>query len=396
MNFRCDYTTFILNITEERSLEVNWPSGYKMARRQWIIVLDRMIAMDIFKTLMSVWSVLVVIIVSKKFIKVLEKAIEGQVSNETLIKILGLKTLVASVDFLPAAVFMAILMVLGRMYRDQEMSAVSSAGGGSGTIYRSVFLLILPLSILATVLSLYSAPWAEDRMEHLISQDEQSADIRGIAEGKFSEYSQGDLVFYVEKIENKEMQKVFVQQRKNGNLGIINSKAARLVDHEDGRYLIFKDGERVQGIPGKLNYVTEQFNEYGVRLDDQESTVKYNRAALTTMALWNSTTTQDQAELQRRLSIPFGIILLSFLAVPLAQISPRGGVYGNMLIGFLIYFSYGNLLRTCQAWVVKGTLSSWQSGFGVNTVMLLTGMILLARLYGWQWLFIKIKKMVSR
>ena len=29
----------------------------------------------------------------------------------------------------------------------------------------------------------------------------ESADIRGIAAGKFSEYSQGDLVFYVEEID---------------------------------------------------------------------------------------------------------------------------------------------------------------------------------------------------
>ncbi|MGR9087476.1 MAG: LPS export ABC transporter permease LptF [Gammaproteobacteria bacterium] len=377
-------------------MQANWPIGYKTVQRPWIIVLDRMISLDILKTLTAVWSVLVVIIVSKKFIKVLERAIEGQVSNETLIKILGLKTLVASVDFLPAALFMAILMVLGRMYRDQEMSAVASAGGGSGTIYRSVFLLVLPLSILAAGLSLQAAPWAEDRMEHLISRDEQSADLRGIAEGKFSEYSQGDLVVYVEKItKNNEMQKVFVQQRGKGKLGIINAGAAQIHDLEHGRYVVFNQGERIQGIPGRLNFISEQFDEYGVRIDEKESAVKYNRAALSTLKLWDSKLTYDMAELQRRFSIPLGTLLLSFLAIPLAQISPRGGVYGNMLIGFLIYFCYGNLLRVSEAWVIKGTLTAAQSGAAVNSIMLLVGMILLARLYGWQWLRIRIRKVVS-
>ncbi|MGR9037383.1 MAG: LptF/LptG family permease, partial [Gammaproteobacteria bacterium] len=82
-----------------------------------------MIAKDLLKTLLSVWIVIVVIIVSKSFIRVLDKAIEGQVSNETLAWLLGLKTIVAGVAFLPASIFMAILMVLGRMYRDQEMAA---------------------------------------------------------------------------------------------------------------------------------------------------------------------------------------------------------------------------------------------------------------------------------
>ena len=62
------------------------------------------------------------------------------------------------------------------------------------------------------------------------------------------------------------------------------------------------------------------------------------------------------AELQRRFSIPLGMLLLSFIAVPLAQIAPRGGVYGNMLVGFLIYFSYGNLLRVSQSWVINETI----------------------------------------
>lgn len=356
-----------------------------------------MIAMDILQTLLSVWSVIVIIIVSRKFIKVLEKAIEGQISNETLMKIFGLKTLVAGIDFLPAALFMSILMVLGRMYRDQEMSAISSAGGGSGTIYRAVFLLVFPLSLLSVGLSLYSSPWAEDRMENLMSQDEQSSDIRGVAEGKFSEYSQGDLVFYVEKIsKDKEMHKVFVQQKQGDSLGVINAESARIKDLADGRYVVFKHGERVQGQPGKQDFIIEQFAEYGVRIEEKESSVRFNRAAVKTEVLWNSAITHDQAELQRRISVPLGVLLLSFLAVPLAQISPRGGVYGNMLIGFLIYFSYGNLTRTSQAWIIKGTLSAGVGGFGVNILMFLIGMVLLARLYGWQWLVLKIKEKVSK
>lgn len=103
--------------------------------------------------------------------------------------------IVATVEFLPVALFMSVLMVMGRMYRDHEMAAVASAGGGAVTIYRAVFLLVIPLSIIATVLSLYVSPWAESRADKLIQHDEESAELRGIAAGKFTEYSHGDLVF---------------------------------------------------------------------------------------------------------------------------------------------------------------------------------------------------------
>ena len=377
-------------------MEADWPEGYKMGRRKLVTVLDKMIVHDLLKTLLSVLTVIVVIIVSRKFIRILDEAIAGQVSNETLLSILGLKTISATVEFLPVALFMAVLMVMGRMYRDQEMSAVASAGGGAGTLYRAVFLLVVPLSVLSLGLSLYVSPWAEANVDQIMKQGEESADLRGIAAGKFSEYSQGDLVFYVEKIsDDKKMHNVFVQNRQNGNMDIINAEAARIEDLADGRYIIFENGEQVRGQPGTLNYVIEQFVEYAVRLETKESVVDLNRQALAVDLLWGSKVKAYIAELQRRFSVPLGALLLSFIAVPLAQISPRGGVYGNMLVGFLIYFSYGNLVRVSQSWVMTGAIPAWLGGTSVNVLLLLIGSFLLARLYGWQWLILKIRGKVS-
>ncbi|MFZ2407452.1 MAG: LPS export ABC transporter permease LptF [Methylobacter sp.] len=356
-----------------------------------------MIALDLLRTLLAVWSVIVVIIVSRQFIRILNQAVEGQVSNQTLLTVLGLKTVIASASFLPAALFMAVLMVLGRMYRDQEMSAVASAGGGAGTVYRAIFLLIFPLSVLATGLSFYVSPWAEAMMEQLMHQDKESADLRGVAAGKFSEYSQGDLVFYVEKIDpDKKMHEVFVQHRQGNRLAIINAEAGRVEDLPDGRYVILENGERIQGQPGTVNFVLEQFAEYAVRLETKESAATFGKESIASEALLRSGQITDIAELQRRFSIPMGIMLLSFIAVPLAQMSPRGGVYGNMLVGFLIYFSYGNLIRVSQSWVMTQKIPAWLGVFGVNTLLLLIGGILLARLFGWQWLVMKAREMVRK
>ncbi len=378
-------------------MEANWAKGYKIGRRKLITVLDKMVALDLLKTLLAVWSVIVVIIVSRQFIRILDKAIEGQVSNQTLMTVLGLKTIIASAAFLPAALFMAVLMILGRMYRDQEMSAVASAGGGAGTIYRAIFLLVFPLSVLSAGLSFYVSPWAEAMMEELMHQDKESADLRGVAAGKFSEYSQGDLVFYVEKIDDdKSMHQVFVQHRQGNRLAIINAEVGRLKDLPDGRYIVLEKGERIQGQPGTVNYVIEQFSEYAVRMDTKESATNFGKESVASDTLATSGQITDIAELQRRFSVPMGIMLLSFIAVPLAQMSPRGGVYGNMLVGFLIYFSYGNLIRVSQSWVMNQTIPAWLGIVGVNTLLLLIGGILLARLYGWQWLVIKVREKVTK
>ncbi len=371
----------------------NWPKGYKTARRPLISVLDKMIAKDLLKTLVSVWTVIVVIIVSRKFIKILDKAVEGHISNETLLTILALKTVSAGISLLPAATFMALLMVLGRLYKDQEMSAIATAGGGAGTLYRAVFLLVLPLSLLASGLSLYASPWAENRVQKMMNQDEQSSDIRGIAAGKFSEYSRGDLVFYVESLgKDNKMQHVFMHDRKKDKLSIVTAEYSRFEELPGGRYLIFENGERIQGRPGDYNYVIESFKEYAVRVQERAVSNILNANALPTSALLTTKAPRNIAELQNRIALPIAILLLAFLSVPLARISPRGGVYGSMTMGFLVYFSYGNLSSVTQSWVIKGSIPPWPGAFWVTLLMVIVGLVLLADWYGFQWLKNSVKE----
>ncbi len=355
-----------------------------------VSVLDKMIMKDLLKTIVAALSVIVVIIVSRKFIRVLAKAIEGNISNETVLNILGLNTIIAISSFLPAAVFMAVLMVLGRMYRDQEMAAVASAGGGVAVIYRAVFLLIIPLVVVAAVLSMTATPWAEAKIEALIHEDQKAADIRGIAAGRFSEYSRGELVFYTENIDaDKRMYNVFVQTRNNGKLGIVNAKYGRMKNLPGGMYLVLEQGERIQGVPGQLDFVIEKYEEYAVLIEKKSTALQLNRYAMPSDKLWASDKLLDIAEIQNRLSIPLAVVFLSFLAVPLAKLSPRGGVYGSLMVAFAIYFVYGNLKRVNYSWVVNQNIPSSVGYYWVYLVLLLIGIILLIRLYGIKGIFVK-------
>jgi len=359
---------------------------------RFVTVLDRMIIKDLLKTVIAVLSVLVVIIVSRQFIRVLAEAINGNISNETVLSILGLRTVIAISAFLPVATFMAILIVLGRMYRDQEMAAVASAGGGAGVIYHAVFLLILPLSVVGGGMSMKAAPWAEAQVQLLMNADQSSADIRGISAGRFSEYSGGDLVFYTEQVEsNGQMHYVFVQNREHGRLGIVNAPHGHMEYRTGGLYLILENGERIQGSPGNKDFVIENFTEYGVLIEQKSRAVTLKRDAVPTEELWQSQQLFDIAEMQKRLAVPLAVIFLSFLAVPLAKLSPRGGVYGSLMIAFGIYFIYGNLKRVSYSWVVNGTIPVWMGYFWIYLLIFLLGLVLLIRLYGWKWIKMKLK-----
>lgn len=358
-----------------------------------LTVLDRMIVIDLLKTVCAVLSVLVIIIVSQKFIRVLAQAIEGNISNETVLSLLGLKIVIVASTFLPAALFISVLMVLGRMYREQEMAAIASAGGGMFTIYRSVFLLLIPLSVCAAGLSMFAAPWAEAQSQTLTHLDQESADIRGISAGRFSEYSGGELIFYTEGVDaSGKMRHVFVQNKQGQRTGVVNAEYGRLENLPGGLYLVLEQGERVQGIPGNKDFTIETFAEYAVLIERKTTELILGSHAVDTDKLWYSKTRMDVAEMQDRLNGPLGIILLGFLAVPLAKLSPRGGVYGSMLVAFGIYFACSNLQRVNHSWVVSGKIPGWLGYFWIDLLLLILGMIMLIRLYGLKWLLTNLKK----
>ncbi len=354
-----------------------------------LTVLDRMIVSDIGKTLLAVLSVLLLIIISHKLVRYLSKAVEGEISGQAIFSLLSLNMVSMSVLLLPASLFLSVLMVLGRMQRDNEMAALAAGGVGLPRILRAVFTLVVPLSFLAAILALQLQPWAVDKSLEVMAYEAKTVDVRGISAGRFSEYSRGDTVFYVEKIDEEgRMNNVFIQNRQEGQLGIVSSEGGYLRDDpkSGGRFIVLQNGYRYQGLPGEREYRITQFEEYAVRVGEATDTVKKTkREAKSSHLLWASEDARDMAELQRRISLPIVLLILAFLAVPLSHVAPRGGVYGNVLVALLIYLIYENLMRVSQSWIASAAIPSWIGLWWVHLLVLLVAGVLMVRALGLSW-----------
>ena len=363
-----------------------------MRNIRFLSVMDRMMMVDLLKTIFSVLIVLVVIIVSRNFIKILKMAVDGLISTEAILSILSMKIILASGTFMVPAVFAGVLMVLGRMYRDQEMSALSSAGAGVGRLYLAVFKTIVPVVFMAAVMSLYVSPWAARNVERIIFEEKQNIGVRAIAEGKFSEYNMGDLIFYVEKIDSDNvMYDVFVQNKQANEVGIVTAEQAEVRVIDNQLYIVFINGERVQGKAGAVDFVFETFAEYAMRLEGGTGIQVNPIEGIDSKELLKTRDLKELSELHHRLSVPLSIIVLAIMAVPLAQVSPRGGVYGNLVAAFLIYFSFANFEKVSNSWMVKGEMPVWLGFWAIYFLAAFFIVILLVRLYGLAWVIMRLK-----
>ncbi|MGZ8216529.1 LPS export ABC transporter permease LptF [Methylomagnum sp.] len=363
-------------------------SSPRGGRRPLFAVVDRMISLELFKTLTAILLVLVVIIVSRKFLNILTKAIEGDIASDTLFQLLGLKTLAATGLLIPPALFMAILTVIGRMYRDHEMSILASGGMGARRLYRALSWMVVPVFLLSAWLALAVMPWTEQQVQALMKRDEQSADIRGIKPGRFNEFSAGDVVLYAEAMDTaNEMTNIFVQSRQNQNTGVVLAERGRLKRNDmDEYFVVLNDGRRYQGIPGHLDFVISEFEEYGVRIGSpEEESAAQKREAEDTLALWTNRGPRELAELQKRLSIPLGVAALALLAVPLARIAPRRGPYGNVFTALLIYIIYENAQKISQGLLMTEKIPAHFSYLTIYGVLLFVTLALFLKNLGWRW-----------
>jgi lipopolysaccharide export system permease protein len=347
-----------------------------------------MLVGELMRALLSILSVLVIIIVSRKFLGILARAIEGEVSGGTLSTLLGLKILTAISMLLPPALFLSVLVVLGRLYRDNEMTVLAACGVGPWRTYRAILWFVLPVALIGGVLALEVMPWSERQAQALMKRDEQGADVRGIKAGRFNEFSRGDVILYAEELaDDGSMRNIFVQSRSGDRTGIVIAEQARMsTTASDEHFVLLSYGIRYQGTPGQADFVVSEFEEYAVRIDDPNPTSReMEREGKDSLTLLKSKNPREWAELQKRLAVPLGIIALGLLAVPLSKVPPRAGAWGNILKAFLIYVAYENIQKISHGLVVVQKIPLPLAYGGAYLAIGLLTLGILIRQMGWRW-----------
>ncbi|HHM04804.1 MAG TPA: LPS export ABC transporter permease LptF [Gammaproteobacteria bacterium] len=340
-------------------------------------------------TLAAVAGVLYVIYVSNRFIRFLASASAEGLPAGTLLQFLGLKSLSNLVMLLPLALFFAVLLALGRFYKDNEMTALAACGIGPGRVLRIVLGFALLPALLVGGISLRFGPWAEELTYRIQDEARASAEIQGISAGRFQSLRDGKLVFYVEAMndERTELSHVFVETRREGVLNVLTAVRGRQwVNPEDGsRYLILEDGYRYEGEPGQARYKIVRFGQHGVLLE-QRTVVPGARklAALPTGALWQRADAAAWAELHWRLAMPLSTLLLAALAVPLSRTHPRQGRFGRLFAAVLAYAVYTNALAVGRTWIEQGAVPVALGLWWAHGALLLWVGVWMARQSGWR------------
>ncbi|ERL56598.1 LPS export ABC transporter permease LptF [Psychrobacter aquaticus] len=391
------------------------------------MILRRYMTQQVAATTALVLGFLVVMMLGGRLIRYFGIAAEGNLDISLLFTIIGYNLPYFLELILPLAFFIALMLVFGRLYVDQEMAVINASGVSRGRLARLMTPLILALFVGEAALSMVGKPWGVRSSESVWQQQALTSAFDLIRPNEF--ISSGNYHLYVGSLsdDKKQLQDVILIQSEPNTKGTADKSTGtdvnNRIDPETAEQLnipelpnalannnaISKDtitlakraeqvdtgnsgvtqldlfqGRRYEVGAGSLKYNQVGFDRYRITLTESSKEVitEDNIETQAIGPLWQAATggTQvgsdnalraAQGELGYRLALPWLMIIAPMLAVPLAQVRPRQGRWLRLFPSILLFVSCALGIISLKNAVSKGSVSVWAYAWLVLGFMIL-------------------------
>ncbi len=327
------------------------------------MIINKSFITEVLRTALAVTFVIISIFLVMRVMGFLSQAADGVIPVEGVFSLVGLK-MVSYLDvMLPLMFYIALIMVLNRWYGDHEMAVLASAGVGLAHFLKPMSVLIFTLGSLVAFFSFYLTPLSIAKGYALEREYRESNEISGVITGKFVEAKDGNGVYFVEDYNRKtgNYENVFVYRASFDREGVVVSRTAYRTEDErtQDQFLVLVNGTRYEGNPGQPDYRVVDFEKYAVRIEPRNQTKLYLPIrARKNSEIMNNPEPQYRSEWYWRIAKVFTLPVLALFALALSHVDSRRGKSTGMVLAFLVYLTYTNLLGYAVALIKKGDASS--------------------------------------
>ena len=326
------------------------------------MLIDRYLVREVSLPFFGVGAALLVVFTTYSITSFLAKASGGLVNPAEIAQLTFLKSLIALEVLVPLALYLGIILGLGRLYSDSEMHALRGAGISEGRLLRPIVIFATTMAIVVSLLSTVVRPWAYQQSYNLRAIAEASSELDRIKPGQFYVDNINKRTVFIQSMseDRSQLRGIFVHTRNDESLQIASSTTGFLetADTADYQKLTLTDATVYKTVSDGPN-IRSRFKSLAVnlRIADPEL-VGYKVKAQTTLDLRGAENPEEKAEYQWRLSASLSTLLLVLAAVPLSRSQPRQGRYAKIIVALLIYALYLNLLVMSRTWVEQEVVSS--------------------------------------
>ncbi|MDE0919002.1 MAG: LPS export ABC transporter permease LptF [Arenicellales bacterium] len=237
------------------------------------LILHRTFVSEVLRTCSAVTLIMLVIFLVIRTLGFLRMAAEGVMPLGRIVSLLGLKLLSYLDVMLPLMLYVAILLVLGRWRKDNELIVFAASGLGLPAFLRPSSTLMLISVLFIGGFSFYLSPLSVEAGARVETELRNRSDLESVVPGLFIESASARAVYFVESrnADSKRLKNLFVYGLDLGNEVVIVAPNGYQETHSGADYLVMTDGERYDGTPGSPTYRVTRFEKYGIRIQQQAS-----------------------------------------------------------------------------------------------------------------------------
>lgn len=355
------------------------------------MIIFRYLAREVLLTMLAVSSVLLLVIMSGRFVKYLADAATGKLSADVLFAIMGFRLPGFLELILPLGLFLAILLAYGSLYMDSEMTVLSACGMSRRRLVGYTMIPGFFIAAIVGAISLYISPLGNAKAEAVFTEQKKRSEFDSLSPARFQTMQGGSGVTYAGDLsdDRQRLHQVFMaemadeKETNSSDLSVVVANQGQQIVDPDSqqRYLLLQDGYRYEGSPGNPDYRVTKFEGYAQLLtyDKSLDRRRVKADAKTTPALWVSENPRDKVALQWRLSLPILVVIVTLLAVPLSYTNPRQGRYAAMIPAILLYIIYLVSLNAARGAVEDGKIPVQLGIWWVHGIFLVIALLLLAK-----------------
>jgi lipopolysaccharide export system permease protein len=357
------------------------------------MLFDSTVRRELARAFGATLVVILTIVLTMFLMRIVGLAAGGKVAPQDVVLVLGYTALGHLPTMLSLSMFVAIVVTLGRMYRDSEMVIWLIGGVGLARFVRPVLRTSWPVLLVAAVLLLFVWPWGNRNNSDLRDRYQQRSDLSRVAPGVFQSSRDGSRVFFVEsaggapgevgetgEAEGSLGRNVFVLTQQPRGESVTSARSGRIVPLGDERWLRLDRGQinDIQANNGERAQAT--FEIYQVLVQEKAITeaAALPPRAQATLDLMRAPTPRNLGELAWRFGMLLATANLLLLALGLAATNPRRPSNWNLLFALLTWTVYFNLVNLTQTWVGNG-----RADFGLALTALHGGAFVLALALIW-------------
>ena len=346
------------------------------------MLFDSTLRRELARTFGATLVVIVTVVLTIMFIRVLGQAAVGRVAPQDVALLLAFIGLGHLSTMLALSLFVAVVATLSRMYRGSEMTIWFASGVSLTRFIRPVLQTSWPVLLLIAVLSLFVWPWQNQRSAELQDQFEQRSDLSRVAPGQFQTSGDGQRTFFFEGSASDAAsgRNVFIVDARGAGESVVTAESGRIASDDQGRYVVLSKGRRNEQNVDTGEKTFSRFDTYTARAGDRALSVAGGPAprARSTPQLVREPTPENRGELIWRVGLVLAGANMLLLGIGMSASNPRHAGNWNLLFALLGFFAYYNFINLSQAWVGSGRL-----GFGSALLLVHGGAFVLAMLLLW-------------